>query len=462
MSRWTLSRRALLRGLAATAVGAGATSWLASRSALAQSASVASAKRVIFFYFPDGVAGPSQDGQPSQWHATGSEHDFTLPAQVEPLVPHKDDCLFFRGFSMGPTDDGSHPGGAKKLLTAKDGGQGWSIDHFLAQTVGADRPFRHVYLGAMANQNNASGDKHITYVAPGQTVAPEDDPRAAFTRLFGQPAPDPSSTNPAPTLAASSAVELSVVDGMLDEMSAFRARMGVAETAKLDFHLESLRALETRVRALHVDNEAPGTAPPAVCSPPDVSAAPTTDALYDPARFPDVLRAQIDVMVHAMACDLTRVGTLQCSHHTSELIMSRFAGTEMHTPGYDMRSHQASHYGASHDDSKPEFDHFKKQRRYWTSQLAYLLDSLKARPEGDGTMLDHSLVLLCTEVCDGNTHLHHDMPFILAGGGAGAANTGRLVDVGGRRHGDLLAAIARAMGSDIWTYGDGGQGAITL
>ena len=61
-------------------------------------------------------------------------------------------------------------------------------------------------------------------------------------------------------------------------------------------------------------------------------------------------------------------------------------------------------------------------------------------------MLDHSLVLLCTEVCDGNTHVHDDMPFILAGGGGGTIRTGRLLDVGYRRHGDLLVAIAQRDG----------------
>jgi len=84
----------------------------------------------------------------------------------------------------GPTDVGSHPGGAKKLLTGVDGGNGISIDHHLAQTVGAGDPFRSLYLGAMANQNGASGDKHISYVAAGVTATPDDDPAAAFGRVF--------------------------------------------------------------------------------------------------------------------------------------------------------------------------------------------------------------------------------------------------------------------------------------
>src|SRR5262249_7088811 len=140
------------------------------RRAIAASGSTA--RRVIFFYFPDGIPGQSSSGEASLWHPTGSESNFTLPTVLSPLEPHKGSCVFFSGLSMGPTDVGSHPGGAKKLLTATDGGNGESIDQLLARTVGAASPVRHLYLGAMANQNNASGDKHISYVAPGTTTSP--------------------------------------------------------------------------------------------------------------------------------------------------------------------------------------------------------------------------------------------------------------------------------------------------
>jgi hypothetical protein len=147
-----------------------------------------------------------------------------------------------------------------------------------------------------------------------------------------------------------------------------------------------------------------------------------------------ILRAQIDLMVQAMACGMTRIGVIQGSYHTSELIMSRFMGTPMYDPGFDMRSHQASHYGASHDPAHREYRAFEQQCTWWIEQLAYLLGALAARPEGEGTMLDYSLVLCCTEVCDGNTHGHDDMPFILAGGGGGRIRTGRVLQTGYRRH----------------------------
>lgn len=407
------------------------------------------AKRVIFFYFPDGVPGVSQNGEQSLWHCTGSGSNFSLSQVLEPLSAFKNDCVFFNGLSMGGTDSGSHPGGAKKLLTAVDGGNGESIDQFLGRTAGVNAPFRHLYLGAMANQNNASGDKHISYPSAGQSITPEDNPRKAFDLLFGggggqgMPGgqPDP--------------LKVSVIDGVIGDLQALQSSLGNTEKKKLDMHLESLREVEKRIKG-------EGLMPVVSCDNPSVDTTGFSDnELYDPGKFPSILKAQIDLMVLAMACGLTQVGTIQASQHTSELIMSRFPGTEMYDPNFDMRSHQASHYGASHDMNKIEFKAFVQQCKWWVSQFAYLLGQLKNTPDGDGSMLDTSLVLLCSEVCDGNTHLHDDMPFVLAGRGNGAISTGRLLSYGYERHANLFVSMAQAMGQNIGSFGDASSGPLS-
>lgn len=441
----TLARRDLLR---LGAAGLIAAPFLRPRRAVDAHALDGKARRLIVFYFPDGVVGPSQDGEPSEWHPTGSETSFTLPAQLVPLERHRGRCVFFRGLSMGPTDQGSHPGGAKKLLTAVDGGGGVSIDQRLAMTVGASAPFRHLYLGAMARQNNASGDKHISYVSPGLSVAPDDDPVAALGRLFdgvsggGGGTGDPRATR-----------RLSVLDRARGELSALRGVLDGHERVRLDLHLESLREVEQRIMATS------GGGGGGTCDAPAVDTSGVTAAtLYAPERFPQILRAQTDLMVQAMACGLTKVGVIQGSHHTSELIMSRFANTPMYDAGFDMRSHQASHYGPRHDAARREFRDYRAQRTWWVEQFAYLLDQLAARPEDGATMLDHSLVLLATEVNDGNTHAHDDMPFVLAGGGSGSIRTGRLLQFGYRRHADLLLALAHAMGDTVGSFGEASGG----
>lgn len=449
-----VSRRRFLQTLGGAALALPFEMGLGRRQARA--AGSGNARRVIFFYYPDGVVGSSESGQPSQFHCYGGEYDFTLGSTLDALQPWRDRCVFFNGLSLGPTDSGSHPGGAKKLLTAVDHGNGQSIDQWLAQNVGADRPHRHVYLGAMANHNNASGDKHISYPSGGASTPPDDNPLSAFGRLFdGSVIVDPGNgSGPDPAALR----KLSVLDAALADLNSLRSRMGPVEKVKLDMHLSALEEVEQRIALLAGPPDDP-TPPTASCNNPQLGSSGLTDSvLYDPAWFPTVLGLQMDVMVQAMACGLTRVGVIQASHHTSELIMSRFPDTAMHDPDYDMRSHQASHYGASHDEGKREFASYRQQRRWWAGQLAHLLELLDSRPEDDGTMLDHSLVVCCSEVSDGNTHSHDNMPFIVAGGAGGRISTGRLLHYDYMRHANLWVAVAQAMGADLQHFGEWSEG----
>jgi hypothetical protein len=397
---------------------------------LSRAGSGAVAKRLIVVYFPDGVIGPSQSGDPSLWDAASSP-------LLAPLAPYLGQLVSFRGLSMGPTDAGSHPGGAKKLLTATDGGNGVSLDQYLAGTVGANDPFHTLYLGAQVNGDNPSGDMYISYVSPGATTPPEDDPNVAFQRVFGNVG-TPSDPD--------KARKVSVLDNAQAEIKALEMQLAGSEAQKLDLHLQAVREVEMRIQGI-----AGGA-----CSPPSLSI--DSSNVYAPEQFPAILKAQMDLMVSAMACGMTRVGVIQASHHTSNLIMSRFAGTPMYTPNFDMRSHQASHYGASHDDSNTQYHAYVQQVTWWVSQYAYLLGQLAARPEGSGTMLDNSLVLLCTEICDGNVHGHDDMPFLLAGGGAGSIKTGQQLSFPYRRHADLLLALGIAMGAQMTFFGDSSSG----
>ncbi|MEZ4337795.1 MAG: DUF1552 domain-containing protein [Sandaracinaceae bacterium] len=405
----------------------------------------ATARRVLFYYFPDGVPGVSQDGEGSLWNPWEEGGAVRLSEALEPLGDLARECVFVRGLQMGSADEGSHPGGAKKLLTGMDGGRGESLDRTLARTAGASDPHPHLYLGVMANQDGASGDKHISYLGPEHTVPPEDDPIRAFGRLFRDATPS------APTPSAAWDPRRSILDVSRQEVEALRGSIGGRQRSKLELHLDAIREVEARLTT-----DLPPA--PSTCDDPRVATdGVDPDRLYDPSTFPALLRAQTDVMVTAMACGLTRVGVLQCSHHTSELIMSRLPGSEMYDAGFDMRSHQASHYGASHDRGNRLFTDYLKQRRYWVQGFRYLLEQLAARPEGDGTMLDHSLVVLCSEVSDGNTHSHHDMPFVVAGRAGGALSTGRVLDAWDRPHGELLLSIAHAMGQRFDSYGQAGS-----
>lgn len=455
-----LPRRSLLQGLGAFAVAAPFLSPLSSSKAQAQSAG--RARRAIFIAFPDGVPGISQNGDRSEWHPDGGEHNFTVPRCLEPLGARKNDCVFFTGLSSGGTDSGSHPGGARKLFTAVDGGNGQSLDQFIAHGVFAASPWRHLNLGVQATQNNASGDKHVSYPSAGTSIAPEDNPRVAFARLFSGGLVGTGTTLPptsSPTTTGLPSKRRSILDVVGRDLTDLRSRLGTTERARLDLHTQSVREVETRLAAL-ADEPAPGpgSPPSASCTSPTLAFAVDDAALMDPARFPEIARAQIDVAVLALSCGVTRTVTLQFSHHTSELIMSRFPNTEQSLPNFDMRSHQASHYGASHDDARLEYHQFVLQRRWFVLQLKLLLDELAARPDPEvpgATLLDTTVVLMGSEISDGNTHSHDNLPLILAGHAGGGLSTGRLLSFGYERHHKLLTSMARLCGANISAFGDG-------
>ena len=142
---------------------------------------------------------------------------------------------------------------------------------------------------------------------------------------------------------SSSSNKAAIVSSLLEEASALRSKLDGIERDKLDYHISSLRELESRFSGEEgtIVNEE-------VCVDAILDAQTPSD-LYDPYHFPTLCSAQLKLAVLAMECNITRVATIQLSHHTSELIMSRFPDTPMYDPAYDMRAHQASHYGSSHN-----------------------------------------------------------------------------------------------------------------
>ncbi|MFT4626288.1 MAG: hypothetical protein ACI8PZ_004965 [Myxococcota bacterium] len=427
------SRRGLLQSLGAAA--------LLGRTGSAR-AEAGVAKRILFVYIPDGVVGVAEDGSPSEWHASGTEHDFVLGHASQPLAPWADRCLFLNNLFLGTED--SHEEGARMLLTGRFGGYGPSIDQLLARTVGASDPWPLLYLGAQSTIDFA--DHHwLSFPTDGvhRTVPPEDDPRRAFSQLFGGMDSGPLRRR------------RSVLDLVTADLADLRGQLGSVERSRLDLHTDALREVENRLDGL------PG------CDPSVDLSGITDDGLASPEAFPAILRAQTENMVLAMACGLTRVGVLQASHHTSLVLMSRFVTPPEDPAGwgpfrdYEYDAHTASHYGMVRDATiQARYAHYRAGRVWYEEQLAYLLSRLAEIPEGDGTMLDHSLVVRVSEVSDGQTHTHTNMPFLVAGEGCGTVRTGRLLDTAGGLHSDLWIALAQAMGAPVESFGDAGTQAL--
>lgn len=411
-----LTRRRLLKGLAALPLASG----LSLRPVLAQPAP----RRVIFFYIPDGCI-------PAFWHPSGTEFDFTLPSMTSPLNPVKDDCVFLDGLTMYG-GGGSHEGGMDKVLT---GNNLLSLDVFLAEQLAGTTPVSSLYLGVHGNYQN--GNKYFSQLPGNINRTPQDNPIEAFASLFGS-----TSEGPGDGLDP----QLSVLDSAMGDLQELRGRLGPTERAKLDLHLDALREVEDRLAATGGGACSTGTFNPEGFTVPEGWHG------YPPVynreeNFRLMGRLQMDLTVLALGCDMTRVVGLQWSHPVSP--------TAMAWTGSSQRHHDASHYG---NPGSATAANFVLLKQWYAEQLRYLIDELRSRPDGDGTLLDSTLIFVFSELGDSNLHNHENMPFILAGKAGGALSTGRYLDYAGDAHSKLLVTIANAMGVNIDTFGYTGHG----
>jgi len=432
-SRRRLSRRAFLRGAGGIAVALPFLEAM-SDSALANPFP----KRLVVFFTGLGTV-------KSAWAPTGTETDFVLGEVLSPLAPFQDKLLVLEGIDMesayhGPGDP--HQQGIAQALTgtelqegdifpyacnpnAKVGwGGGISIDQFLAKEIGQTTKFASLEFGVQVQHANVSS--RISYLGPGQPVPPEDDPRAAFDRIFTDLSADPES------LARLRTQRRRVLDAVMDDYGALNKRISGSDREKVENHLEAVVEIEKRL-------DAPGLIGGA-CSIPTLG-----DPLevYANDNYPALGRLQLDLLAMALACDLTRVASIQWASTQAGKVFTWLGQNETH--------HQLSHSSSADPVRRDQIIAIGK---WHAEQLAYLLGKLDAVQEGTGTLLDNTLVLWCTDIAMGQSHARRDMPYVLAGGAGGALQTGRYLRYSGDHHNNLLVAICNAMGVGVSTFGN--------
>lgn len=439
----TPSRRQFLRGALGTAVSLPLVSTIGSR---ARAVPPTFPKRLVVFYTPHGVV-------KKDWIVTGSETAFTLSGIPAPLDPLKKDLLVLKNVDMqsadyGPGDthqegmgallggtallaDPTGAGGIRMDTSAPIGwGGGISVDQFIAKGIGAVTKVPSLELGVINDFNQVGG--RIIYLDANKPVAPMNDPGLVFDRLFADLGADPAG------VARIRAERKSVLDAVHKQFARLESKLGKEDVDKLRSHAAAVRDLETRLSA-------PGGFVGGNCKKPErPSLAPMDVNLY-----PSIGKAQMDLLVMALACDLTRVASLMWSH----------AGPTPSAPwlGISETHHQLSHAGDADEDAQKKLSRLK----YWyAEQFAYFVRALQAIPEGEGTMLDNTVVWWCSEISVGNSHSHKDMPFVLAGSCGGYFKTGRFVQYPmtgdkGVSHNDLLVSLCHAMGrTEVKTFGN--------
>jgi hypothetical protein len=373
---------------------------------------------------------------------------------LEPLTPFKDKMLVLSGLDLSvhdlppgephqqgmawltgrPLNPGNQVGGDGTLA---GWGSGISVDQEIANAIGTDTPHKSLHFGV---QSTAYGGTEVrtvmSYAGSDQPIANETNPQAMFDLVFSKLGADPLG------LEKLRRRRHSVLDAVGKQYSALAPQLGSEDKLKLEQHLTAIRDVELRL-----DN--PGGAIGGSCQLPDIGMPLDLNA---PSSFPAIGKLQMDLLAMAMRCDLTRVATLQWSASTNNkpypfLTYDAGDGPKPIAGDEHVMGHQP-------DSDVHAWGALRVIRRWYMEQLAYLLQALDSTPEGDGTMLDHTVVMLGSELARGNTHSHSDAPFLLAGSAGGYFKTGRYLELAGKNpHNNLLVSLLHSMGVETQTFG---------
>lgn len=424
----SMKRRQFMRAVSSSALAAPLLAMPWARSAFA----AAGDKRAIFLYMPDGCI-------PDRFHPVGGEFDFKLNDMTSPLESVKQHCVFTSGLTM--YEGGStHEGGVRKVLT---GNSDVSLDYVLGQRLGQNHPLRSIHLGVGANFQAGHDVASVTFQDGAIPVSHNDNPINAFDRMFAGVGSNTGS------MSAEGRRKVSILDQCVKDLSRLQSKAGSAERAKLELHADSIREVEKRIISASTAGSG-GTCNPSGWNregfsvPSEYHGYPAKYELEE--HFDTVSRLQMDLIVQAMKCDLTRVASLMWSHAVSPIRIQ----------GIDIGQHDASHYGNFETGTAEKF---VKYQQYFLGEMKYLIESLSNETDSDGnSMLHNTVIFLFSELGDSNDHDHKNMPFILAGNAGGALETGRHLNFDGEAHSKLLVSIANMMDVNVNSFGYTGHG----
>jgi hypothetical protein len=434
MPNFRLSRRAVLRGAGGVAI---ALPWLeimgGGRESRAQGAA---ARRFISVFNPGGTV-------LSKWTPTGGETDFTLSPILSPLAPVRDSLIVLSGIDMKSAVGEQEASGMAAWLTGtpeKSGGfaSGPSIDQVLAPRLSAGQRFPSLELAVRWGTGRCKGRMvplDTVNFADDETftpIAPRLDPVAIFNDLFGV------DQGESPDVAW----DRSVLDAVGRRYEKLAARLGAADKQRLDQHLTAIRELELGLAEA-----------PARCRPPtlidtsdyDPNAglnATDVGSMDDPvtdAAIPKVSKLMTDMLVMALACDLTSVGTLTWADGECKYSLPWLSLPETHR------------YYQNDGGFRPL--ECEAIATWYSEQNAYLLAQMANVDMGGHSLLDESVVFFGSNIQDPAAHLKHSMPFLLGGRGGGL-RAGRSLTYDHRSHNDLLVALLNLFGDSRTVFGN--------
>ncbi|MBV9507089.1 MAG: DUF1552 domain-containing protein [Acidobacteriia bacterium] len=432
ITKKSLPRRTLLKGL-----GAGIALPMLDAMLPALAAKAASAPpRLGFVYVSHGIIF-------SQWKPQQTGRNFELSPNLQPLAPVRDQVNIFTNLSHLEADtkgdgSGDHNRAAAAWLTGvhaydrtRPGAEirlAPSIDQIAAKHLGRDTPVPSMEVTTDPPSQGAcdSGDcfyvNTVSWRSETSPNAPELHPRVVFERLFGDGG---SAEQRRPRMHESG----SILDSVLEETSQITARLGSADSAKLDEYLGSIRDVEQRIQAAETHTEESLELP--------------DRPVGIPATFEEHCSLMFDLQLTAFRADVTRVFSL---------IMAR----ELSGRSYANIGVPGNHHLISHHREDPVLVSQKARiDTYHVQLLAKFLEKMHATPDGDGSLLDHSVILYGSGMGNGNLHRHSDLPVLAAGKLNGKFQTGYHFDYKtDTPMANLLVTILDNVGVPIEKVGD--------
>jgi uncharacterized protein DUF1552 len=402
-----LPRRTFLRGLGATLALPLLDSMM---PRIAAAGAAAPPVRLGYMYTPNGIVGAcDKSPRPFMWTPKATGADFAFSPTMKALEPYREQLNVFSGLAQvtgralgdGPGDHaratatfltGVHP----RKTAGADFQLGISADQIAARELGKYTQLSSLELGLEPQPLAGNCDSGYTcaymsmsWRGPTSPLPAEINPRAVFERLFG----DGDSTDARARMARLES-QKSVLDYVTGSLSRLRLAVGPADKRKLEEYLEAVRDIERRIQLAEQQNatlELPRIDRPSAV----------------PDDYEQYTRLMIDMQVVAWQTDMTRVASLMLGRDGSNRAYREIGIADGH--------HSISH----HQGDQEKLDKLIKIDQLHVSMFAYLLDKLRSTPDGDGTLLDHSLVLFGSSISESNIHTHDDLPIVLAGGANG-------------------------------------------
>ena len=398
LTKKAIPRRSFLRGAGVTLTLPFLEAMVPASTALAQTAAKPT-PRFVGCFVPHGMA-------PGYWVPEKDGTGFEFPFCFKPLEPYRNQVTILSGLHSRSAEPPPGVTGADHWVAAaflcadkpkKTAGAdvyaGTTVDQLIAQKIGQENLMPSMQLAVEdpgANSSNCGEGYSCTYTntiswsSPTQPLPMELNPQVVFERMFG----DGSTVD---QRAVRRARDRSILDSLSSSLARLRNQVSAPDRSRLDDYTQNVREIERR---LQIAAKASTVAPTDMTVPVGV-----------PQSFDEHIKLQFDLLVLAFQADITRVGTLLFAR---DLTGRTYPESEAPTLGF--------HGGSHHGEDPRRIAEYAKLNQYHVKMLGHLVETLSKTPDGDGTLLDQSLVLYGSNMGNSNQHLHYDVPHVLIGG----------------------------------------------